>query len=111
MADLAQQRCFNHARREAVARCPECGGYFCRECVTEHEARVLCASCLTRLTREAGQGRRSWRGLTRAFQCVAGVLILWLCFYALGRGLLALPSSFHEGVLWHVNTPDTSENP
>lgn len=109
--DLARQRCFNHARREAVARCPECGRYFCRECVTEHEDRVLCASCLTRLTRDAGRARRSWRRLTRLFQCVAGVLILWLCFYVLGRGLLALPSSFHEGAVWQVDTWDEPESP
>ena len=32
MNDLLYQRCFNHVLREAVARCPECLRYFCREC-------------------------------------------------------------------------------
>ena len=43
---LAHQRCFNHATREAVARCPECHHFFCRECITEHDDRVLCTGCL-----------------------------------------------------------------
>ena len=46
MDDLLHQRCFNHMLREAVACCPECRRYFCRECVTEHEDKVLCAACL-----------------------------------------------------------------
>ena len=44
MEDLVHQRCFNHMLREAVACCPECRRYFCRECVTEHEDKVLCAA-------------------------------------------------------------------
>jgi hypothetical protein len=44
MQDITQQRCLNHMLREAVARCPECSRFFCRECITEHEDKVLCAS-------------------------------------------------------------------
>src|SRR5580658_7631208 len=33
---LLDQRCFNHDLREAVAQCPSCKRFFCRECVTEH---------------------------------------------------------------------------
>ena len=51
MQNSFHQRCFNHAGREAVARCPECGQFFCRECITEHEDRVLCSACLKKLTR------------------------------------------------------------
>lgn len=100
MAYLAQQRCFNHARREAAARCPECERYFCRECVTEHEDRVLCASCLTRLV--GGGKARGARlpGLVRMAAACAAFLVLWFFFYTMGQGLLALPSSFHEGTLW-----------
>ena len=56
MQNLAHQRCFNHAVREAVARCPECGQCFCRECITEHDDRVVCAACLKKLTRQYGAG-------------------------------------------------------
>ncbi|MCI0613826.1 rhomboid family protein, partial [bacterium] len=40
---ISKQRCFFHSQREAVVRCPECGRYYCRECVTEHLDRLLCA--------------------------------------------------------------------
>ena len=100
MTSLIHERCFNHDRREAVARCPECGGFFCRECVTEHEERVVCAVCLKKLVRRSAAPRGWWQGLVRVAQFGLGLLICWLCFYHLGRVLLALPSSFHEGTLW-----------
>jgi len=98
--DLAHQRCFNHADREAVARCPECRRYFCRECVTEHEDRVVCATCLAHLAGLDGQRARRLGALGRAARFAAALLLVWLVFYGLGQGLLALPNSFHEGTLW-----------
>ena len=100
MKDISQQRCFNHAQREAAARCPECGGYFCRECVTEHDDRVLCASCLARLLKASEAGVFHLRGLLRTGQFLCGGFVLWLFFYYLGQILLSLPTSFHEGTLW-----------
>jgi hypothetical protein len=99
-APLGAQRCHNHRSREAAARCPQCGRFFCRECVTEHEDRVLCSGCLTRAAR-AGRGLGAplmW--LAAAGQYALGTLILWAAFYQLGCWLLSLPSDFHEGSLW-----------
>jgi hypothetical protein len=31
---------------------------------------------------------------------LTGVLVLWLVFFLLGRALLSMPASFHEGTLW-----------
>ena len=45
-AGLAQQLCWNHPGRGAVCRCPACQRSFCRECVSEHDARLLCAACI-----------------------------------------------------------------
>lgn len=102
--DLSRQRCFNHARREAAACCPECGRYLCRECITEHDDRVVCADCLVKLT-GAGQKRKSRLAfLVRTLQFGAGILVLWAFFYVMGEGLLALPSSFHEGSVWQTNS-------
>jgi len=100
MNEIASQRCFNHTAREAAARCPECGRFFCRECVTEHEDRVICATCLRKLA--AGRERRGPRfeGLVFLFRLAAGIMVLWLTFYCIGQFLLRLPSSFHEGALW-----------
>ena len=106
MPSLAQQRCLNHAQREAVARCPECAHYFCRECITEHDDRVICAACLAKIARGPLPRRRSFAGLLRAAACAAGLLALWFFFYLIGTGLLAIPSSFHDGTLWQTSASD-----
>jgi hypothetical protein len=100
MSALAQQRCRNHAEREAVARCPECQRYFCRECITEHDDRVVCSACLVKLAGETE--KRTWRisGVVQAGQFAAGLFVLWFCFYILGRLLLNVPSDFHADAFW-----------
>lgn len=98
--EIAKQRCFNHRVREAVAVCPECRRYFCRECVTEHKDRVICAACL-RASQTAGQERISLLHAAFVFlQAVFSFILLWFLFYGLARILLYIPSSFHEGNLW-----------
>jgi hypothetical protein len=100
MNDIAHQRCFNHELREAVARCPECNRFYCRECITEHEDRVLCASCLGKLTKSSSISALRFRGVIRILQFLSAVVILWLFFYYLGQILLSVPTSFHEGTVW-----------
>ncbi len=100
MQPIAAQRCHFHLDREAVARCPECGGFFCRECVTEHDDRVVCASCLKKLAQKTGERPARFAPVFRAAQIAFGVLVLWMFFYFAGRTLLATPSSFHEGTIW-----------
>jgi hypothetical protein len=99
---VARERCFNHALREAVARCPRCRRTFCRECVTEHDDRVLCAACLEALERVDPDrtGRRRFAVLSSCFGAVLALLIAWLFFYSLGRALAAVPTPFHERTLW-----------
>jgi hypothetical protein len=92
---IVQERCSNHASREAVARCPECGRTFCRECISEHDDRVICAFCLKRLSKKAVR-RYRLVGLVHLAQILIGVLLLWSSFYLLGKALLTIPSSFHE---------------
>jgi hypothetical protein len=102
MPSLAQQRCFNHVAREAVARCPECGQFFCRECVTEHEDRVVCAECLKKLTHKPLLQRFALTRLFRLVQAAFGLLLAWFFFFLAGSALLKIPDSFHEGTLWRV---------
>jgi hypothetical protein len=102
LAGLVQQRCANHSQREAVARCPDCGRFYCRECITEHEDRVLCAACLAK---KAGRKSRTRSWVTRIGRVgllLASFLFLWIFFYVCGRTLLAIPSSFHEGTFLKV---------
>jgi len=106
MPDLTHERCFNHAAREAVARCPECGHCFCRECITEHDDRVVCAACLKRLTHKPLTKRPAFVHFLRLAQVAFGILIAWFFFFVIGESLLKLPDSFHEGTLWQANGPD-----
>lgn len=101
---LGHQSCVHHAAREAVARCPECGRFFCRECIVEHEYRMICAGCLAALAGEGDRasrpGRRWWRLLPvfPVIQAGAGILVAWLVCYFAAQMLIDLPSDFHDGV-------------
>ncbi len=100
MQTLAQQSCLNHPAREAVARCPACEFFFCRECITEHDDRVLCAGCLRKLVKDSATRKNPALILRQIIFSLAGVLTAWLFFYWIGQGLLAIPTSFHDGTLW-----------
>ncbi len=100
---LSKQRCFNHANREAVARCPECRKFFCRECITEYDHRMICASCLTRLTGDEEESRPRFTSIVRASQFTLAIVILWLFFYISGQWLLSLPATFHDSAVWHTD--------
>ena len=94
---LRERRCRNHLSREAAARCPECGFFFCRECVTEHEDRILCSDCLRQ--KSVASGNRVRGGLRRmaaVLSAAAGLAIAWLFFFLLGRGLLLVPTALPE---------------
>jgi len=96
--DLVHMRCFNHAQREAAARCPQCGRHFCRECVSEHAGRFLCAACMASLTADRIDARPTRARLRPFLQFVFGVGLLWVLFYGMGSGLLQVPAVFHEQV-------------
>jgi hypothetical protein len=100
MAELFLQVCLNHPGREAAARCPECRRFYCRECVVEHDERLICAPCLRKISARETTRRFRWEHLLRAGAAGAGVLLAWVFFFWLGQALLNTPSSFHEGTLW-----------
>lgn len=99
--DLSRRRCSVYPGRPAVAQCPECRDYFSRECIVEHGGRLICASCLDKLTRvEPGKRRRLRLPLVPAIEVAVSGLVVWLLFYALARLLIMIPSEFHEGTIW-----------
>lgn len=106
MSSLAHQRCFNHSQREAAARCPECRQFFCRECITEHDDRVICAGCLKKEQTSAQTRRPVIKVALRLFLCLITVIGLWFFFFSVGDMLLSLPTSFHEGSVWQTHTLD-----
>jgi hypothetical protein len=100
MSAISHERCFNHALREAAARCPQCRRYFCRECVTEHDDRVLCTLCLKQSTSRPHSRGKQMARLVKVVCCAAGFLLAWLFFFLIGDMLTRLPSRFHKEVLW-----------
>jgi uncharacterized paraquat-inducible protein A len=98
--NLRQQRCFHHPQREASARCPECRHYYCRECITEHDDRVVCASCLAKLTRKKEKRAGSWDLAPRVALVLVAFILVFLIVFFLGDALLSIPSQFHEAGGW-----------
>jgi hypothetical protein len=98
--NIHTRRCARHVEREAAARCPSCGGFFCRECIVEHDGRLLCTSCLARQAAAKGTARGDWAGVRRQLSLGAAALAAVLVFYALGSILINVPPDFHEGTIW-----------
>ena len=94
-ATLARQRCFHHPAREAVCRCTECSRPFCRECVVEHDTRLVCAACLHTKTATPQAVSRVRVVRTCGF-AIAGFVSTWVFFYFLGSILLALTATWDD---------------
>lgn len=106
MTELLLKRCHNHPDREAAAVCLECRRTFCRECVTEHEDRVICATCLKKITLSREKQGIRLGGLLHTARMAAGFLIVWLFFLYLGEFLLSIPTQFHDGTIWKTGFLD-----
>jgi hypothetical protein len=91
MTPLIDQRCSNHPAREAVVRCPGCRRFYCRECVTEHDGRMMCAACAAGEAPEVARPSSLAPWIAGA---AAGFLLAWLTFYYLGVALARIPSDF-----------------
>src|SRR5262249_41429807 len=92
--------CLNHPRREAAARCTACGRPFCRECVTELAGLMVSSACHRGKSQAKEKPKRDWVVVSSIMQGMAGLAILWLTAWLLGRVLLSIPSDFHEGTTW-----------
>jgi hypothetical protein len=97
---LHTRRCVRHPTREAAARCPGCGQFFCRECVVEHDGRLLCRDCLQRDAAARQRSRRGWGAAAKIGNGVLAFVVLWLIFGTLGGILLRIPPELHDGSMW-----------
>lgn len=97
MASLVHQKCLNHGDREAVARCPSCVSFFCRECVAEHGGRILCASCLAKSAAASTRKALRLESLLLPAGALLGMGLAYAFFLALGSLLIRIPASVHDG--------------
>jgi hypothetical protein len=96
MTHFGQQRCFVHPSREAVSLCLECRRAFCRECVVDHDGRLMCAACLARLRTPMARGNRALRQLLSAAATALAILLCWILFYMAGRLLMLAEPAHHS---------------
>jgi uncharacterized paraquat-inducible protein A len=97
MTQLTRKRCFNHSQREAAAKCMECDSFFCRECITEHDTKIYCASCHGALFTGDSTQAPKWRNtLSMILSFCFALLVLWMAFYLVGLSLAQIPADFHS---------------
>jgi hypothetical protein len=93
---LRHARCLFHPLREAAARCPHCGGTFCRECVTDEEGKLACPPCLRRIALPPAPKLSLTRRLRQVLAGLTALAALMALFLALLR--------------WRTNTPEQHLN-
>jgi hypothetical protein len=99
--ELAKTMCSIYPDRPAAARCPMCRRFFCAECITEHEGRLICTSCLAKITMPSTAIARHWRvPIWPAAQFLGAILVTWLVFPFFAGFLRDLPDEFHDGTIW-----------
>lgn len=97
MTTLARQRCFHHPGREAVSQCRRCARFYCRECVTEHDGRLMCAACIAAAAAEIAKPRQPITQWLLPAGAAAGIVLAWLFFHYFGVVLAKIPAAWHEG--------------
>lgn len=97
---LQREKCWNHASREAACRCPLCNRSYCRECVTEHENRFLCAACL-RTRSGASARRREFHLPWTSVAVLSSFLLVWLLFFVTSQ-ILSFGSDHATRAVWQA---------
>jgi len=93
---LKHKRCFNHAEREAAARCPSCKHDFCRECITEHDGKMLCVNCLKKTSKKKKSQKKLIVPIIYTLMLIAALMMIFLCFIWLGRSIAYSEVSDHS---------------
>lgn len=94
-SNLVKKICHNHPQREAVAKCPICDHFYCRECVTEHDSKFVCVGCLSTISKKEKKSSNILFKVVRLIVLsIFSILTAWYFFNIIGSLLLKIPSSF-----------------
>lgn len=91
-ARLRHARCLFHPLREAAAKCPHCGGTFCRECVTDEEGKLACPPCLRKMALPPAPRATRLRSIREVVAGLTALACVTALFFVLMR--------------WRMNTPE-----
>jgi len=101
---IGDTTCAIHPDRNAGARCPQCEQFYCSECITEHEGRLICAACLHAPEEVEPDARNGFRKVAGLFSVVLqlslAIFFCWLIFYVFAQTLGDMPDDFHDGTIW-----------
>jgi len=78
-----------------VSLCVECRRAYCRECVVDHDGRLICAACLAGLRAPAARGGSVRQRIFAAAGMAVTLLLCWIVFYMAGRLLMTAESGHH----------------
>ena len=95
MSGFSAPTCFVHPGRESVALCLECRHSFCRECVIDHDGRLICAACLARMQVSAAKSHHRLQAFAQTAGVLVGLILCWMLFYSAGRALLLAEPARH----------------
>ncbi len=95
MSVFTERRCFVHPVREAAGLCVSCRRSFCRECLVDHDHRLMCGSCVAQTVRDSGARPHSRARLLGIAALPVALLIAWAAVYVAGRILLLNDTTRH----------------
>ncbi len=101
MAELAgDTTCTIHPERSSSAQCSSCRRFFCPECITEHEGKLICAECLSALSKPAVEKTRTRIPWAAMIQFMVALILAWMLFFFFAQTLGDIPDDFHDGTIW-----------
>ncbi|MCG8601834.1 MAG: hypothetical protein MI807_16960 [Verrucomicrobiales bacterium] len=75
--------------------------FYCAECITEHEGKLTCASCLQTAAGADQKPAKRRRVVIAPFvQIILALALCWVAYYLFAQTLADVPDDFHDGTIW-----------
>jgi hypothetical protein len=106
---LVALKCEVHAMREAAARCTVCSHHYCRECIQEHEGRMVCGNCLSlKSSLEPKHFAGFKEMLVRLVMALASAALLWGAFWCIFTIGSLLPAEVYKSPVERAGRKETA---